>query len=287
MKIVIVTGMSGAGKSSVLNIFEDMGYYCMDNLPPQLMPNFVDLARGAQQGIENVAIGVDIRGGHFFESLTGSVEALRQMRTHVSILYLEASDEVLIRRYKEGRRPHPMDKAGNIYDGIQRERAYLRDIRKIADVIIDTSVFNLGQLKSAVEDRYLGDGEERKLMITVTSFGFKYGIQLDADLVFDARFVPNPYYLPDLRPKTGLDEDVANYIFSFGEAVEFVDRLDKLLQFLIPLYKREGKRTLVIGIGCTGGRHRSVAIAEALAERLEKSGKQVSVVHRDRGYWTR
>lgn len=287
MHIVIVTGMSGAGKSSALNIFEDMGYYCMDNLPPQLMTNFIELARDARHEIEHAAIGMDIRGGHFFEALNSSMENLKASGTIVSVLFVEADDEVLIRRYKEGRRPHPLDKAGNIYDGIQRERAMLRNIRNMADAIIDTSRFNLGELKQEIESIYREQDGEQKLLISISSFGFKYGLPLDADLVFDARFVPNPYYVPELRPKTGIDTEVSDYVLSYPEAQEFIRRLQEMLVFLFPLYLREGKRSLVVAVGCTGGRHRSVAIAQELADRLKGEGRLVSVTHRDQLYWQR
>ncbi|MDY3052623.1 MAG: RNase adapter RapZ [Ndongobacter sp.] len=285
MNIVIVTGMSGAGKSSALNILEDMGYYCMDNLPPQLMTNFVELAQNANQGIEKAAIGVDIRGGHFFEALKSTIANLKDMKTSVSILFLEASDDILIRRYKELRRPHPMDKAGNIYDGIQRERAYLQDMREMSDEIIDTTKLTLGQLKETLDGLYLNGAAERSLIISVTSFGYKYGILLDADLVFDVRFIPNPYYQPNLRPYTGADPMVRDYIFSFSETEEFMRKLLDLLRFLLPYYEREGKRTLSIGIGCTGGKHRSVAIADALAKRLRAEGRIAVLNHRDRLNW--
>lgn len=285
MEIVIVTGMSGAGKSSVLKLFEDMGYYCMDNLPPQLMTNFLELAKNSSINLNNVAIGVDIRGGAFFDALRATIVVLKDMNTKVSILYLEADDDVLIRRYKELRRPHPMDKAGNIYDGIQREKATLKFVRENADYIVDTSHYNLGQLKGVIDSIYLKEVDNKRLAITVNSFGYKYGIQMDADLVFDVRFIPNPYYIPELKKKTGESKEIKDYLFSFNETTTFIDKTIDLIEFLLPYYRKEGKRTLSIGIGCTGGRHRSVAITEALAERLKGDDRVVFVTHRDRRYW--
>lgn len=285
MEIVIITGMSGAGKSSALRIFEDMGYYCMDNLPPQLMTAFVELAQNAKEPIEKTAIGVDIRGGHFFESLKNAINMIKDMQARVRILFLNASDDVLIRRYKELRRPHPMDKAGNIFDGIQRERHVLREIQSISDYEVDTSKLNLGQFKEVIDQMFVEEGEEKGLVISITSFGYKYGILLDADLVFDARFIPNPYYIDAFRDKTGLDPDVNDYIFSFDETSEFVDRIFDLLEYLVPYYEREGKRTLSIGIGCTGGKHRSAAIAKRLFDRFKECGELVVLNHRDKGNW--
>lgn len=285
MKIVIVTGLSGAGKSSVLNIFEDLGYYCMDNLPPQLMTNFVELAHFPNTEIDKVAIGADIRGRSFLESLTAGIDAVEEMQAEVSIIYLEASDEVLIRRYKELRRPHPMDKAGNIYDGIQREKKTLEPIREIADYVLDTSNFNLGQLKEAIDNFFLTDSDKKNFLVNVSSFGYKHGIQLDADLVFDARFIMNPYYKDELRKLTGLDKEVSDFVLHFEESKLFLNKLVDLCEFLIPLYIREGKRILVISIGCTGGRHRSVVMAEELSKRLKADGVTVLVNHRDRHHW--
>lgn len=285
MNIVIVTGMSGAGKSSALRLFEDMGYYCMDNLPPQLMDPFIDLARKSSDPISKVAVGVDIRGREFFDQLKNMLDKLTDRGAEVSLLYMEAKDEIIIRRYKEKRRPHPLDKMGNIYDGIQREKAVLAPLRRRADLIIDTSALTLGELKRKIDSYYLESQGEGPLLISLTSFGYKHGILLDADLVMDVRFLPNPYYVPSLKGKTGQDPDVKDYVMSSGEAREFLDQFTDLLEFLIPYYIREGKRTLVVGIGCTGGQHRSVALAEMIGEILEKKGNKVKVYHRDRTAW--
>lgn len=287
MQIVIVTGLSGAGKSSVLNIFEDMGYYCMDNLPPQLLTNFVQLVQQATQPITRVAIGMDLRGGHFFEALQDTINTLEDMHAHVSILFLEASDEVLIRRYKELRRPHPLDKAGNIFDGIQRERQILQLTREAASHVLDTSDMNLGKLKAAIEDLFAEQGAPSHLLFSIVSFGYKRGIQLDADLVFDMRFLPNPFYIPELKEETGQSEAVRQFIFHFPEAAYFLDQTSQMLSYLEPYYLREGKRTLLVAFGCTGGKHRSVAMAEAMAEKLQRMGYPVSLSHRDAKYWSR
>lgn len=285
MKIVIITGMSGAGKSSALRIFEDMGYYCMDNLPPQLMDPFLDLAQKSSDPISKVAVGVDIRGREFFDQLRNMLDKLTDRGADLSVLYLEARDEILIRRYKEKRRPHPLDKMGNIYDGIQREKAVLVPLRRRADLIIDSSDLTLGELKRKIDGHYLENREEASLLISVTSFGYKHGILLDADLVMDVRFLPNPYYVPELKGKTGLDSEVESFVMVSEEAGIFIEKFTDLLEFLIPYYIKEGKRTLVVGIGCTGGQHRSVALADLVGRILEEKGKKAKVYHRDRMFW--
>lgn len=286
MDLVIITGMSGAGKSSALRIFEDKGYYCMDNLPPQLMEAFLDLVRSSTQVFTKVSIGVDIRGREFFDSLNQVAEKLRKEEDiHVQILFLDARDDVLVRRYKELRRPHPMDKAGNIYDGIQREKAYLKNVKAAADSIVDTSDLTLGQLKEAL-DQLFADGTDRpKLMVTIYSFGFKHGILLDGDLIFDVRFLPNPFYVDSLKHLTGCDPEVRDFLRQYEAYALFMDKTMDLLDFLLPLYIKEGKRTLTIGLGCTGGRHRSAAMAEELAERMKAKGWSVQVRHRDQRFW--
>ena len=287
MEIIIVTGMSGAGKSSALKLFEDMGYYAMDNIPPQLLPSFVDLVRNARQGIMRAAIGIDIRGGRFFEDLLQEIDALQGEDTAVKLLFLESTDDVLIRRYKALRRPHPLDKAGNIYDGIQREKAILGPFRSLADYVLDTSTFNLGQLKAAIEELFRDESELPKLLLNIGSFGYKHGIQLDADLVFDVRFIPNPFYVPELKDKIGKDAPVRDYIFSFEESNRFVTMTEELLLFLLPEYLKEGKRTLSIAFGCTGGKHRTVAMAERMAERMRAANYHVIIRHRDSRFWYR
>lgn len=286
MKMVIVTGMSGAGKSSALRLFEDMGYYCMDNIPPQLITNFLDLTRSASKPMNQVALGVDIRGGAFFEDLQATVEALKQENDmEVTTLFLTASDETLVRRYKELRRPHPMDKAGNIFDGIQREKGFLAHLRQSSDVVVDTTDKTLGELKEQIDHLFLSEGEKPALRISVMSFGYKHGIVLDADLVFDVRFVNNPFYVSTLRKLTGLDAPLKEYVLQFPETEQFLTKTMDLLSFLIPLYIREGKRTLTVALGCTGGRHRSVVMAEMLGAKLSERYQGVNVSHRDRRYW--
>lgn len=286
MKMVIVTGMSGAGKSSALRLFEDMGYYCMDNIPPQLITNFLDLTRSASKPMNQVALGVDIRGGAFFEDLQSTVEALKKENDmEVTTLFLTASDETLVRRYKELRRPHPMDKAGNIFDGIQREKSFLAHLRQSSDVVVDTTDKTLGELKEQIDHLFLSEGEKPALRISVVSFGYKHGIVLDADLVFDVRFVNNPFYVPTLRKLTGLDAPLKDYVLQFPETEQFLTKTMDLLSFLIPLYIREGKRTLTVALGCTGGRHRSVVMAEMLGAKLSERYQGVNVSHRDRRYW--
>lgn len=286
MRLVIVTGMSGAGKSSVLHLLEDMGLYCMDNLPPQLIPNFLELAQSARETLSRVALGVDIRGGAFFDELLSTVETLKTRDdVQMTMLFLTASDEVLVRRYKELRRPHPMDKAGNIFDGIQREKAILRHLRLAADELVDTSHLTLGQLKETIDRLFLPEGEDPILRLSIVSFGYKHGILLDADLVFDVRFVQNPYYIEEYRDLNGTVPALREFVASFPETQAFLGQIKELIRFLAPLYLREGKRMLVVGMGCTGGCHRSVAMAEMLAELLAPDFGAIQVSHRDKRFW--
>lgn len=286
MRIVIVTGMSGAGKSSALRLFEDMGYYCMDNIPPRLISNFLELTKSASKNLTRVALGVDIRGREFFEDLQSTVEALKKEKElEVTTLFLTASDEALVRRYKELRRPHPMDKAGNIFDGIQREKQFLEHLRLTSDLVLDTTNKTLGELKEMIDRLFLSQGEKPELFLSIISFGFKHGIVLDADLVFDVRFINNPYYVPELKHLTGLDEPLKEYVLQFPETEQFLKKISDLLEFLVPYYIREGKRTLTVALGCTGGRHRSVVMAELLGDQLAERYSGVSVSHRDRHYW--
>lgn len=286
MEIVIITGISGAGKSSALDIFEDMGYYSMDNLPPKLLTNFAELTRTNMKEIDRIAVVADIRGGVFFNDLTYAINKLKDMGESVSILFLDATDEILVRRYKELRRPHPLvTQENNLMDAIHKEREQLAEIRKLADNYIDTTGFILGDFKNRIHALYTTSEEERSLNINVMSFGFKHGIPLDADLVFDVRFLPNPYYEKSLKPLNGKDKEVSDYVFSFPVTEEFVKKTLDLLEFLIPHYTHEGKTSLVIGIGCTGGKHRSVAITERLSTELEKAGEKTHVSHRDAKLW--
>ncbi|MDU2575176.1 MAG: RNase adapter RapZ [Finegoldia magna] len=285
MEVVIITGMSGAGKSASSDIFEDLGYYTLDNMPPSLLLSFIDLTTKSKKKINKIACVVDIRGGEFFADLMKSITLLKNQSIDVKILYLDASDEILIRRYKEHRRPHPLAVNGNISQGIFNERELLSEVRNSADSIINTSNLTLGELRRKILSAFSLKDVDTKLAISVVSFGFKHGILLDADLVFDVRFLPNPYYIEELKKSSGLNTDIKEYVFGFEEANEFLDKLVDMMEFLIPKYSKEGKTNLVIGIGCTGGKHRSVAIAQALTTRLEGNGEKIYVSHRDQKFW--
>lgn len=285
MEVVIITGMSGAGKSASSDIFEDLGYYTLDNMPPSLLLSFIDLTTKSKKKINKIACVVDIRGGEFFADLMKSITLLKNQSIDVKILYLDASDEILIRRYKEHRRPHPLAVNGNISEGIANERELLSEVRNSADSIINTSNLTLGELRRKILSAFSLKDVDTKLAISVVSFGFKHGILLDADLIFDVRFLPNPYYIEELKKSSGLNTDIKEYVFGFEEANEFLDKLVDMMEFLIPKYSKEGKTNLVIGIGCTGGKHRSVAIAQALTIRLEENGEKVYVSHRDQKFW--
>ena len=285
MEVVIVTGMSGAGKSASSHILEDLGYYTLDNMPPSLLLSFIDLTTKSKKKINKIACVVDIRGGEFFADLMKSITLLKNQSIDVKILYLDASDEILIRRYKEHRRPHPLAINGNISQGISNERELLSEVRNSADSIINTSNLTLGELRRKILYLFSLKDVDTKLAISVVSFGFKHGILLDEDLVFDVRFLPNPYYIEELKKSSGLNTDIKDYVFGFDEANEFLDKLVDMVEFLIPKYSKEGKTNLVIGIGCTGGKHRSVAIAQALTARLEGNGEKVYVSHRDQKFW--
>lgn len=283
MKLVIVTGMSGAGKTVALKMMEDMGYYCVDNLPIPLIEKFAELALGSNQGQSNqVALGIDIRSGQELPLLDKILERWRTDGIPFEILFLDASDEVLLKRYKETRRNHPLAGAGRIDEGIKKERECLAFLKKQANVILDTSMLLTKELRHELEKIYMEDGTYDNLFVTVMSFGFKYGIPADADLVFDVRFLPNPYYVENLRPKTGEEKEIQDYVKQGGTADIFLGKLYDMLDFLIPNYVLEGKNQLVIGIGCTGGKHRSVTIANAVYEHLkQQKGLGVKLYHRD------
>lgn len=285
MEVVIITGMSGAGKSASSDIFEDLGYYTLDNMPPSLLLSFIDLTTKSKKKINKIACVVDIRGGEFFADLMKSITLLKNQSIDVKILYLDASDAILIRRYKEHRRPHPLAINGNISQGIANERELLSEARNAADSIINTSNLTLGELRRKILSAFSLENVDTRLAISVVSFGFKHGILLDADLIFDVRFLPNPYYIEELKKSSGLNTNIKEYVFGFDETNEFLDKLLDMLEFLIPKYAKEGKTNLVIGIGCTGGKHRSVAIAQALTTRLEGNGEKVYVSHRDQKFW--
>ncbi len=281
MEFVIITGMSGAGKSQAMKAMEDIGYYCMDNLPPALLPKFAELCYQSKRSIDKVAVVVDIRGGTFFEDLFKGLEALNEKGLKYRILFLDAQDNVLIKRYKELRRPHPLNPNGRIIEGIYEERDLLQDVKNRSDYIIDTSKLTIGMLKEEIGKIFVEGKELRKLTISVVSFGFKHGILLDADLVFDVRFTPNPYYIPELKDLTGEDESVRKYVFAWEQTNTFTTKLVDMLEFLIPYYIKEGKTQLIVGIGCTGGKHRSVAIANYIGSELKENGHRAIVIHRD------
>lgn len=282
MKMIIVTGMSGSGKTVALKMFEDFGYYCVDNLPVELVSNFVELTIDSERGMKGVALGIDIRSG--LDGLDGVIDELKHKKINMEILFLEADDETLIKRYKETRRNHPLAADGRLIDGINLERQRLAFLRAKADRIMDTGRMLTKELKQELRAIYVDGKSFNNLFVTVLSFGYMYGIPDDPDLLFDVRFLPNPFYDPDLRLKTGEEHGVADYVFSNGDAEVFLDKLDDMIKFLIPRYIDEGKSALVIGIGCTGGQHRSVAIAAALKRRLDTvEGIGVRLEHRDMG----
>ena len=282
MRFIIVTGLSGAGKTEATRSLEDMGYFCVDNLPPKLIPKFAEACVQSQGKIDKVALVIDIRGGIFFDDLFESLNYLKNQEFKYEILFLDSSDEVLVKRFKETRRSHPLAPGSRIITGINEERNRLREVKDRADIIIDTSKYAIKDLREEMTKNY-GDIEqpERQLSVTILSFGFKYGIPVDSDLVFDVRFIPNPFYIPELKPYSGNEEPVKNYVLAQEETKGFIKRVDELLEFLIPNYKKEGKRQLIISIGCTGGRHRSVAIANAIYESLNSKDYNISVEHRD------
>lgn len=281
MRIVVVTGMSGAGMRTALKVLEDAGYYCVDNLPVELVLKFLELAVNNSRNISNIAMCVDVRVGENFGEFATVLSAMDKMGYEYDILFLEAEDEVLVKRYKETRRNHPLAGEHRIMEGILQEREEIAFLKEKADYIIDTSTLLTRELKKELEKIFVEDENFNNLMVTVLSFGFKYGIPVDADLVFDVRFLPNPYYFDEMRPLTGNDALVHDYVMGFKEAEEFLAKLTDMINFLIPNYILEGKNRLVIGIGCTGGKHRSVTIANELFSRLEGNNFGVKVEHRD------
>jgi UPF0042 nucleotide-binding protein len=277
-QLVLLTGLSGSGKGSVLNTFEDLGFYCVDNLPVALIPKFGELyAEGVE--IERAALLVDAREGEQIEKLPG---IYRQLVTEhpATLVFIEASDEALMRRFSETRRPHPLGRDGSVAEGIHEERRRMAPIRRLADVVIDTTKFNVHELRQFIIDRFQKPGR-RPLLVSLVSFGYRYGIPADADLVFDVRFLPNPFFVPRLRPFSGKDPRVTRYILSFPQTGEFLRRVESLLLYLIPHYIQEGKSYLTVALGCTGGRHRSVALAEVIRRAIKKKGYSAKVVHRD------
>ena len=285
MRLVIVTGMSGAGKSTALKMLEDMGYFCVDNLPVPLIPKFAELLAVPGTEMNKAALGVDIRSGQSFQELANVLKELDEGGCKYEILYLESSDDVLVKRYKETRRFHPLAGSdGRVEDGLKKERELLGFLKKKANYLVDTSHMLTRELKAELNKIFVQNKEYKNLYITVLSFGFKYGIPNDADLVFDVRFLPNPYYIEELRPMSGNDKPVRDYVMNNDIAKQFLTKLTDMVEFLIPNYISEGKKQLVIGIGCTGGKHRSVTLANELYEALEKTESYgVRIEHRDIG----
>ena len=282
MRFVIVTGMSGAGRSTALRALEDAGYFCVDNLPISLIEKFSELIYPGNTEVTKVALGIDIRSGKAFNELTATLEELTVAGVNYEILFLDSSDEVLVKRYKETRRTHPLAQNGRVADGIQEERKRLEFLKKQADYIIDTSNLLTRELKQELDKIFVQNKNFKNLVITVLSFGFKYGIPTDSDLVFDVRFLPNPYYYEELRKLSGNDKPVQDFVMGFEVSHRFLDKLIGMIQFLIPNYVLEGKNQLVISIGCTGGKHRSVTLANKLYERLRNNADYaVRIEHRD------
>ncbi len=282
MEVLIVSGISGAGKSSAANILEDMGYYCVDNLPVALVPKFAEFCISMRGKYERVALVTDIRGEDNFQPLFEALETIEELGCDSRILFIEAEVDVIIRRYKESRRRHPLSAEGeSIEQGILREIERLAPVRNRAEIVIDTSGLPLKSLKDIIESRLSGLSKGISMVVTVQSFGFKYGMPAESDLVFDVRFLPNPYYEEELRELTGLNDAVRDYVFKFPQTTEFLEKLKPLLSFLLPQYVEEGKSSLTIAVGCTGGRHRSTALATDIAKFIEELGYQTVLTHRD------
>ncbi|MBQ2100275.1 MAG: RNase adapter RapZ [Lachnospiraceae bacterium] len=282
MRLIIVTGMSGSGKTTALKMLEDAGFYCVDNIPLPLVEKFVELCAEPENEIDKMVLGLDVRADLHFEDAHAILKSLKDKGYPIEILFLDSDDNSLIKRYKETRRLHPLAPYGRVEEGVQKGRQILEELRKDADYVIDTTNLLTRELKAELDHIFVENKSYNSLMVTVSSFGFKYGIPNDADLVFDVRFLPNPYYIDGLRAKTGNDKEIQDFVMSFPESGEFLDKLTDMVLFLIPNYVKEGKYRLVIAIGCTGGRHRSVTLANALYERLKDQGDYgIKLDHRD------
>ena len=283
MEFLIVSGLSGAGKSTVMSILEDSGFFCVDNLPPVLIPKFAEVCMAGAGTYERVAMVCDIRGGENFDGLFEAMEALKAMVFQYKVLFVEAEDAVIIKRYKETRRSHPLlDELGSLTRAVEHERQVMVPVRSRADYIINTTTLSVRKLRGQVLDMFAPNRKSvSEMSVTVTSFGFKYGLPLEADLVFDVRFLPNPFYVEALRPQTGLDKGVADYVFQSPTAQELLEKLRGLMDFLLPHFVEEGKSALVVAVGCTGGRHRSVAVTHALTQYIQSLGYAAGVTHRD------
>ncbi len=284
MQLVIITGMSGSGKSMVMQVMEDIGYYCVDNLPPKLIPTFVDVCEHSEGSLRKIAIATDIRSGEMFTEIYDCWKKLKQHpQLDTKVIFLEASDEVLLKRYKETRRKHPLeDKCGSLQEAIAFEREQLQQLRPITDYYFETSHLSVAQLKQEVRTIFL-EKKSDSLLIKVMSFGYKYGVSTESDLVFDVRCLPNPYYIPELKSHTGCEECVRDYVMQFPQSMELFGKILELLDFLIPLYISEGKSQLVVAFGCTGGKHRSITFTELMGDALREKGYRVHKMHRDIG----
>jgi UPF0042 nucleotide-binding protein len=280
LRAIVVTGLSGSGKSTALKVLEDLGFYCIDNLPVALMPRFPELWQSSREDVGRVALGVDVRERRFPQDFPRVFDELRAAGVVLEVIYLEASDDVLVRRFSETRRPHPAADGGSVADGIRREREALHDVRELADRIVDTSALTVHELRAALRE-LLETPDAGTMTVSLVSFGYKYGLPTDADIALDCRFLPNPFFVEELRQKTGTDAEVAAYVLERPDAHELLGHVMGLLEFALPRFHREGKSYLTIAIGCTGGRHRSVALVEALRQRLTGRGYRVLVRHRD------
>jgi RNase adapter protein RapZ len=280
LDIIIITGLSGSGKSFAIRALEDNGFFCVDNLPALLIPKFIDLCQGYQEETRRIALGVDLRGAQFLRALPQVLSDMRNASHHVQVVFFDASDDVLLRRFSETRRPHPLAGEGSIQDGISLEREALQSIRALADKVIDTSDFNVHQLKREIEQQFCQAPQARRMSLFFTSFGYKFGIPHDTDMILDVRFLPNPYFVNELRPRSGLESEVKEYVLGNAETRMFLNRLYDLLEFALPLYEREGKSSLTLALGCTGGRHRSVVLVEELHKRFGENFP-VHIKHRD------
>ena len=282
MEILIITGLSGGGKSRAASYLEDIGYYTVDNLPAEMMVKFADFCAGSSGRYDRVALVYDVRSGEPTDILIETLERLKASGVNCRMLFLEADNQTIVNRYKETRRMHPLQKKGeSVEQAIRREREWMQPVRDHADFVLDTSALSIAKLRSELLDLFGQQGDRGGLAVNILSFGFKHGIPIEADLVFDVRFMPNPYYVPELRYQTGMNDDVYNYVFSFPQTKEFLSKLEQMLAFLLPLYQEEGKAVLVVAVGCTGGRHRSVSIARAVTEYLNKLGYAAYEHHRD------
>lgn len=285
MKIVIITGLSGSGKSEAMNVMEDMGYYCIDNLPPEIIPKMVTLGNDSKGQLNKIALGIDIRGYQFLKEINNAINFLQESGYDYDIIFLESNNETLVRRYKMSRRKHPLSNGEDILEGINKERKMLLNIKKQAKHIIDTSNFLPIDLRKEILSLFNEDKKNEGFVITIISFGFKYGIPIDSDLVYDVRFMPNPYYIKELKEKNGNDIEVQEYVMNDENSIIFLEKLQDMISFLLPMYIKEGKNQLVIAIGCTGGKHRSVTISNKLFDYIQKQDYNVFLKHRDYLNW--